>query len=93
MTQAHVSEREGEVLPDCMAPDGAEPCKGYQQLYAKYLTQAELQKHRAEIEKFVEPYKDVPDLGFSRAEVLAVASFKHIMSSVSAFRRLLKGEG
>lgn len=28
-------EAQGETLPDCMMPDGADPCKGYQQLYTQ----------------------------------------------------------
>ncbi len=26
-----------EKLPDCMLPDGGDPCKAYQELYDKYM--------------------------------------------------------
>lgn len=36
------------TLPDCMMPDGADPCKGYQEL------RSELDRLRAEVERLEE---------------------------------------
>lgn len=34
-----------EIFPDCMAPDGAEPCQGYQQLLMKYQNVVAINDH------------------------------------------------
>lgn len=45
---------DAETLPDCMMPDGAEPCIGYQQLWAQYKATksalAESQGHVADLQ-------------------------------------------
>lgn len=50
--------------PDCMMPDGAEPCKGYRQLYEKT---KQLQEHIATLQELRE--FDRKDIARLRAEI------------------------
>lgn len=60
---------EGTVLPDCMMPDGADPCKGYQQCHAALTAaQEEIKRLREALDKidnksaYQDPYRELDRL-------------------------------
>lgn len=74
----------GELLPDCMMPDGADPCIGYQQLYERF------KQSRARIEQLEAGLNEIAkgEGEFSRFPLIHATNTIESMKAIA--RALLK---
>jgi hypothetical protein len=65
----HMANVKDWILPDCMMPDGGDPCRGFQQLYAEHAKlDAENERLRAALERPTMECPTCAERGYDNAD-------------------------